>query len=114
MSRQVFRTRDIIKKIIKYEFEIGYLGVSQSIFTEDIIESEVKRISKHRKDLDISKVYLVKKSSSKVRITEVINIDDAIRKAKEAFGKTYIIADGEVYTPSINGVYTSDIEKLNQ
>lgn len=113
MSRQVFRMRDIIEKIIKYEFEIGYLGVSQSIFTDDIIESEVKRISKNRKDLDTRKVYLVKKSSSRVRITEVINIDDAIRKAKEAFGKTYIVANGEVYTPAISGVYTSDIEKLS-
>lgn len=48
--------KELIRSIFVYEFETGAFGIKLSEFTDDIIEAEVKRLTKNRKTLDFERV----------------------------------------------------------
>lgn len=87
--------KELIRSIFVYEFETGAFGIKPSEFTDDIIEAEVKRLTRNRKTLDFEKskayVFVIGQISS--RLIGYKSLEEALDAATGLLGDTYVIAD---------------------
>ena len=100
-------------EIFNYEFKSGCYGLTTSEYTDEIIRSEVKRITKHRQEIDSSLVYVVIRNTSNYRLVKFESENAAINYLKTVFGDTYLYYNGCVFIPSIDD-YEVKLNKISQ
>lgn len=97
----------VLTEIFNYEFKSGCYGLSTSEYTDEIIKSEVRRLTKHRKEIDSTLSYVVVRNTSTYRVLEFNSKQDAIKYLKTTWGETYLYHNGYVLLPS---VYDSEVK----
>lgn len=108
--RTLLTMKDYIRAIFEYEFQTGKNGLTQSEFTKDIIEAEVNRLTRHRKDLDFTKAaaYVFILGQTRSRLFGFSSIDDAVEKVDSSIGDAYIFYNGDVL--QVNNGKLSELE----
>ena len=101
---------DYLRIILGYEFNTGCYGLVTSEYTDDIITYESKRLSRHRKTLDLSKPCLFIRGAKNIRLVEFNDFNEAVLFASGVWGDTYIIYQGDVTIPMI---YESGVELIS-
>lgn len=91
----------VLTEIFNYEFKSGYYGLSTSEYTDEIIKSEVKRLTKHREEIDSNLAYVVVRNPSNYRVMAFSSEQDAIKYLANTWKETYLYHNGCVLIPSV-------------
>lgn len=97
MKKVNLTMREIIKAVLEYEYNSGFYGLQESIYTADIIELESKKLAKVDIKVDSNVIYTFCKDTKLIELRLFDNLEKAKEYAYQSFNEVYIVYQNKIW-----------------